>query len=169
MKNDNDGIKETDNIKQPVFEISDYSVGDRIDRTEIDILYTDNFGESVIEEASLKENPNVILTLLGKQFIEQIQRIRIQDEELESVINTVDEIFSVDSEYDEFRNVNGNLEEILKAYYWNEKEVSISLKKTIIRNTLNNTTDDNGWTLTYENHLITRILQNFLELPLEPV
>jgi hypothetical protein len=162
-------LRETDHIRQPVLEISGYKTGESIARDKIKVLYSDSFGESIIEEASLNSDENVIFTIVGKKYIQQIRKIHIPEDDIESLKKSIDNEFSVSSEFEEIENGDELIGERILAYYWDEKEVSVSLKKIINIYDGKIENEDPGWTMTYENLLITQILQEYLEPPQENI
>jgi len=153
-------VKEINAGYQPEYKISGYSVGDLIDRDKIEIVNVDIFGSMKTEEAVLIGNEQVVFTILGDKYIEKIGKTNISDQELVPLIRSIDKVFSGKHEYDEIMDGSGDYEEIIKGYYWNEKDVSISLQK-IERNYERD--EENSWTLEYSNYIITNILQNYLK------
>lgn len=151
---------------QPKYKIGGYSVGDVIDRDKIEIIYSDIFGSKVTEEAFLIDNQDIQFTILGYHYIEKIERSNIRDKELSTLIQSIGKFFSKDHEYEEIINGEDNFQEVVKGYYWNEKDVSIFLQK--IERSYENQ-DDNFWTLEYSDYIITTILQNYLEVSPENI
>ena len=145
---------------QPQFKINGYSVGDKIERDQVEIIYSDIFGSRVTEEAYLVGNEDIKLTIIGHQYIEKIEKTNIRDKDLDPLIKSIDKIFSKDHEYEEIENGVEEFREIVKGYYWNEKDVSIFLQK--IEKPYENK-ENNLWTLEYSNYIITNILQNYLQ------
>jgi len=146
---------------QPEFRINGYTVGDKIERDQVEIVYSDIFGSRVTEEAYLISDVNIKFTLLGYEYIEKIEKMNIEDEDLTPLIRSIDKIFSKPHEYEEIKNGSGEMKEIVKGYYWNERDVSIFLQK--IERPWDNQ-ETNSWTLEYSNYVITTILQNYLEI-----
>jgi hypothetical protein len=145
---------------QPTFEINGYAVGDIIDRSRIEVIYSNVFGSMLTEEANLLDNPDVKFTIIGNRYIEKIERRNIRDQELHSLIRSIDKIFTTDYEYEETVNGMGDFQETVKGYYWNEKDVSLFLQK------VESSFEDPSksyWRLEYSNYIVTTILQNFLE------
>ncbi|MBS0000783.1 MAG: hypothetical protein KFF73_17510 [Cyclobacteriaceae bacterium] len=145
---------------QPQFEIRGYSVGDIIDRDQIEVIYSDIFGSMKTEEVVISDDLNVKFTVIGNQYIEKIERSNIRNQELHSLIRAIDKIFTNDHEYEEIVNGTGEFKETVKGYYWTEKDVSIFLQKV---ETSFEDPEDSFWRLQYSNHIITTILQNYLE------
>ncbi len=164
LKDENTEISETNNLKQPVYRIKGYTVGETIDREAIDIVFTDNFGQSVVEEARLTADPAILFIIVGRKHIEQIQQFDISNGALESIKKELNKLFTRKAEYEEIINGEGPDRQIMQGYFWNEKEVSISLQRTIPDGGVRAEPD---WTLTYNNYIITNILQNYLEMPPE--
>lgn len=146
---------------QPRFLINGYSVGDKIARDQVEIIYSDIFGNRVTEEAYLTGNENIKLTILGYEYIEKIEKANIPDGDLNTLVRSIDKIFTKAHEYEEIENGSEEMTEIVKGYYWNEKDVSIILQK-IERPWENQETD--SWTLESSNYVISTILENYLEI-----
>jgi hypothetical protein len=160
LKSSETTVPEIRSDYQPEFQIHGYSVGDEIERNQLDVIYSDIFGSRVTEEAFLVGNEDIKFTLLGYRYIEKIEKSNIPDEELNQLIRAIDKIFKRDHEYEEIENGTNEFKEIVKGYYWNERDVSIFLQKT--ERPWENQ-EENFWTLEYSNYVITTILQNYLE------
>jgi hypothetical protein len=145
---------------QPKYEINGYSVGDIIDRNLVEIIYVDVFGSLKTEEAVLKGSEEVIFTILGNKYIEKIEKTNIGDQELAPLIRNIDRAFQQNHEYEEIINGSGDFQETIKGYYWNERDVVISLQKTEKNYEKE---PENRWKLEYSNYIITNILQNYLD------
>ncbi len=151
---------------QPAFKIAGYSVGDKIDRDQLDVFLSDIFGSRITEEAYLAGNEDIKFTIVGHQYIEKIKKTNIRDEDLNPLIKSIDKIFSKDHEYEEITTGSDDFKETVKGYYWNEKDVSIFLQK--IESPFEDD-ENNYWTLEYSNYIITTILQNYLEMSPENI
>ncbi len=158
LKNPDVKLKETNHLQQPEFEVKGYKIGDRIDRSVIDVIYEDRFGTSITEEAVLIEDPDISFVIIGRNYIEHITRTGIPEDEIDKLIKAINKQFENEPEYEEITNGEGALKQTMRGYYWIEKDVSIQLQKT--DPPVNGQT---GWTLEYSNFIITNILQNYLE------
>jgi len=157
LKNENTGVSETSNISFPVFNIEGYAVGDEVNRKDINVLSSDQFGTSLTEEAMMKNNNNVLLKVKAGRYIEEIQWINISNSEAQNIVGRLNTIFTYAPDIEFLTDENKSEAENIIHYYWSENEVSILLAKAI---ELGDSED--VWSLTYTNLIVSNILNNYL-------
>lgn len=158
LKNENTILPETKNIIFPDYKVSGYAVGDEIIRDDIQVVSKDQFGSILTEEAIHVDNENIYFKVIGSRYIEEIRWLNLSDVEKEKIMKELNSKFKDAPSIEHIIDPNGNETEIIASYFWFENEVSILLSRTTEFGEL-----DNSWTLTYNNLIVTDILNNFLE------
>lgn len=151
-------LPESYNISFPRYEIGGYAVGDEVDRKDIHVLNTDQFGSSLTETTVLKEDQDVLLKVVQRKYILEIKRINIAEAEAQQIISELSDIFAQDPDIELMADENRDEAEEIINYFWSENEVNVLLSKV----------DESGdvgitWSLISTNLVIANILNNFLE------
>jgi len=158
LKDENVVLSETDNLSSPRFEIKGYAIGDKIDRTDIQVLHRDQFGTTLTEEAVLINNENVLLKIVAERYIEQMKWTNIDEANVQIIIKDLNTIFTTPPDIEFFPEEQQTDPEEILQYYWSENEVNVLLTKAT---ELGNQED--VWSLTCTNLIFSNILNNYLE------
>jgi len=151
-------LPETNHISFPEYKIGGYAPGERINREDIEVLSSDQFGLQFTEEAILLDNENIYLKIRGKEFIEEMRWFNIEDAEANRIIDQLNNLFSEAPVSEYLEEDSDNTENIIGNYYWTENEVNVLLSRVTEFGEL-----DVTWTLTYTNIIVSNILNNYLE------
>jgi hypothetical protein len=118
---------------------------------------------NIIEQATLKSNENIVLNVIGKHYLFEIQRKGILDEDLEGVKKVVTEKLGQRPIYQPKEKIESREFES-EFYEWNKNGVGIILHRTIyVGNDLLKKArfnPMNSWTLRYRDRIIQNLLLN---------
>ncbi len=162
LKNENIILPESRNKIFPDYKISGYAVGDEILRDDIQVVSKDQFGTILTEEAIHIDNENIYFKVIGSRYIEEIRWLNLNDKETEKIIKELNSKFTNAPSIEYIIEPNGKETELIASYFWSENEVSVILSRTTEFGEL-----DKSWTLTYNNLIVSNILNNFLEPEIE--
>jgi hypothetical protein len=154
LKGQSENLEETNNIYQPQLDVYGYSVGDIIERDEIDVVYSDQFGNILTEEVILKSNQNILMKIKGGTYVEEIKWLNISNSEIDKLIKKINKKFTADPVIEK-EDSSTDISDNVINYYWSENEVIILLHRA--------GTSSSEWTLTYNNLLISGILNMYFE------
>ena len=157
LKDKNIILPETQNIIFPDYKVGGYAVGDKINRDDIQVVSKDQFGTILTEEAIHMDNENIYYKIIGSSYIEEILWLNLNNDETDKIMKELNSKFK-DAPFIEYLlDSNGNETEIIASYYWSENEVNVLLSRTTEFGEL-----DNSWTLTYNNLIVSNILNNYI-------
>jgi hypothetical protein len=158
LKDENIILTETQNTIFPDYKVGGYAVGDVIIRDDIQVVSKDQFGTIITEEAIHIDNENIYFKVIGSRYIEEIRWLNIYDGEKEKIIKEINSKFMNPPSIEYIHDAQGNETEVIASYFWFENEVSVLLSRTTEFGEL-----DKSWTLTYNNLIVSNILNNFLD------
>ena len=155
-------LSETNNISFPRYKIEGYTVGDEINRAEIQVLFKDQFGTSLTEEALLVNNDNVLLKIVGGKYIEEIRWMNLPEKDIQKIVKDLNSVFSSSPgiEYVPEEERTGS-EDILQ-YFWSENDTNILLTKATETGNI-----DEFWSLIYTDLILSNIMNNYLDASME--
>ena len=154
LKNSSDKLPETKNNNYPRIDIAGYAVGDNINREEIEVIYSDQFGNILTEEVTLKNNQNILMNVKGGIYVEEIKWLNISNSEIDDLIKKINKEFTIDPQI-EREDSDPDITKDIVSYYWSENEVIILLQRPEI--------NSSDWTLTYNNLIISGIINTYYE------
>lgn len=157
LKDSDKAVTETGNKVFPDYKVGGYAVGDKIERDDMQVLSKDQFGKTLTEVAILMDNENIYLKVIGSSYIEEIRWININEAAADKLKNNLNSSFKNDPAIEHFTDRTGIERELITSYYWSENEASVLLSNTTEFGEL-----DKSWTLTYNNLIISNILNNYL-------
>ena len=161
LKNENVNISETNNLYFPDFKIEGYAVGDVIDREDIEVMSSDQFGTLLTEQAIFKNNTGILLKIIDEKYIEEIQWKNIDNSEVQNIVKQLNSNFNSSPDIELITEDNQPASQEILQYYWSENEVHVLLTRANEFGDL-----DDVWSLTYSNLIVSNILNNYLaELP----
>jgi archaellin len=158
LKDKNIQLSETNNITSPRYELEGYTIGDVILRKDINVLYTDQFGSTLTEEATLLNNENILLKIIAGKYIEEIRWLNISEPDAQKIIRDLNKAFTLPPYIEYASEVSMSQAGEILQYYWSENEENILLTKVTETGEL-----DNVWTLTYTNLILSNIINNYIE------
>ncbi len=162
LKDEDKILPETQNIIFPDYKLGGYGIGDEILREDIQVVSEDQFGTILTEEAIHIDNENIYFKVIGSLYIEEIRWLNINDNETEKIIKELNSKFKDKPSIEYVIDSNGNETESIASYFWFENEVSVLLSRATEFGEL-----DKSWTLTYNNLIVSNILNNYLEPEME--
>lgn len=158
LKDENIILPETQNTVFPDYKIGGYAVGDEILRDDIQVVSKDQFGNILTEEAIHIDNENIYFKVIGSRYIEEIRWLNIGNESIEKIMKELNSKFNDAPSIEYIIDPNGNKTDLIASYFWFENEVSVLLSRITEFGE-----QDKSWTLTYNNLIVSNILNNYLE------
>ncbi len=145
-------LNETNNFKPIKFLISEYSIGNQIDRSLLKTRGIYNYPNYTIEDCEFIENKDITFKIIGYNTIYSIERKRIENYRIEEVVKVVTSKLGLSPEYRPMRQWIEGSDYEYEFYRWAGHGVQINLSrskyignevyKTLVRS------DD--WTLSYD-------------------
>jgi len=154
------GFPETHNFKSVKFLISDYSIGDQIDRSLLKTRGIYNYPQYTIEDCEFIENKDITFKIIGYNTIYSIERRHIEDYRVKEIINVVTSKLSITPEYRPMRQWIEGSDYEYEFYRWAGDGVQINLSRSkyvgneAYRTLISNT----DWTLSYDDSYTQALL-----------
>lgn len=153
-------LAETNNLEHTKFVVSDYSISDQIDRTQIKTRGIYNYPNYSIEDCQYLVNKDITFKIIGYNTIYSIERENIEPYRLKEVIKVVSHKLKAAPEYRPMQKMSEDANYEYEFYRWQKKGVQITLSrakyvgneayKTLIQN--------KNWTLSYDDTFLQAIL-----------
>jgi hypothetical protein len=153
-------LPETNNFKPVKFLISDYSIGDQIDRSLLKTRGIYNYPSYSIEDCEFIENKDITFKIIGYNSIFSIERRRIEDYRIKDIVNVVTNKLKSNPEYRPMRQwVEGSNYEF-EIYRWatNGVQIDLSRSRYIGNQSYKTLIDNNDWDLSYDDVILQAIL-----------
>jgi len=153
-------IKETNNFKPINFMISDFTIGDQIDRSLLKTVSVYNFPNYSIEDCQYADIKNIGFKIIGYNHIFSIERRKIEDYQIKEIINVVTEKLGSTPEYRPMRQWSEDSDYEFEFYRWATNGVRIDLtrSKYIGNDSYKKLLNNNNWNLTYDDVVLQAIL-----------
>lgn len=153
-------LPETHNFKRIAFVISDYSVGDQIDRTLIKTRGIYNYPNYTIEDCEFIENKDITFKIIGYNTIYSIERKRIEDKRKKEVVDVVTKKLNTQPEYRPMRQWVEGADYEYEFYRWAHKGVQINLSRSkyIGTESYKKLVGKDDWTLSYDDSFTQALL-----------
>ena len=158
LKDQDNILPETTNIIFPDYKVGGYAVGDEIIRDDIEVVSKDQFGTILTEEAIHIDNENIYFKVIGSSYIEEIRWLNLNEAATEKIMKELNKKFKDTPSIEYIIDPDGNETELIASYYWSENEVNVLLSRTTEFGEL-----DKTWTLTYNNLIVSNILNNYFD------
>ena len=158
LKDKDKVLAETQNLLSPDYKVGGYAVGDKINRDDIQVVSKDQFGTILTEEAIHMDNENIYYKVIGSSYIEEIRWLNLNTDETEKIIKELNSKYIDPPSVEYILDANGNETELIASYYWSQNEVNVLLSRITEFGEM-----DNSWTLTYNNLIVSNILNNYLQ------
>jgi hypothetical protein len=153
-------LPETQNFEPVKFLISDFSIGDQIDRSLLKTRGIYNYPNYTIEDCEFTENKDITFKIIGYNSIFSIERKRIEDYRIKDIVNVVTAKLKSSPEYRPMRQwVEGSNYEY-EIYRWATHGVQIDLSRSryVGSQSYKTLIDDNDWSLSYDDVILQAIL-----------
>lgn len=153
-------LAETNNFKHTKFVVSDYSINDQIDRTQIKTRGIYNYPNYSIEDCQYLASKDITFKIIGYNTIYSIERENIEPYRLKEVIKVVSNKLKIDPEYRPMQRLSKDANYEYEFYRWQKNGVQITLSRTkYIGNEAYRTLIQNkNWTLSYDDTFLQAIL-----------
>ncbi len=153
-------LAETKNFKPVKFVISDYSIGDQIDRSLLKTRGIYNYPTYTIEDCEFTENKDITFKIIGYNTIYSIERRKIEDYRIEEIKKVVTSKLEIEPEYRPMKQWLNNTDYEYEFYRWAIHGVQVNLthSKYIGAEVYKTLVDSDSWTLTYDDVYLQSIL-----------
>ncbi len=153
-------LPETHHFNQVKFLISDYTIGDQIDRSLIKTRGIYNYPNYTIEDCEFIDNKDITFKIIGYNTIYCIERHRIEDYRIKEIVDVVSAKLGVNPEYRPMRQWVDDSDYEYEFYRWagHGVQINLSRSKYIGSESFRTLLRNNAWTLTYDDSFLQAIL-----------
>jgi len=153
-------LPETQNFKPVKFVISEFSIGDQIDRSMLKTRGIYNYSNYTIEDCELLDNKDITFTIIGYNTIYSIERRRIEDYRLDEIKKVVTAKLELDPVYKPMRQWIEDANYEYEFYRWEKDgvQVNLSRSKYIGNQSYKTLVTNSDWTLSYDDAFLQAIL-----------
>ena len=153
-------LPESNNFKPIKFVISEYSIGDKIDRSQLKTRGIYNYPNYSIEDCELLNNKDITVKLIGYNTIYSIERRRIEDFRINEIVKVVNAKLNSEAEYRPMQQWIEGTDYQYEFYRWenNGVQVNLSRSKYVGSQAYKTLVGNNDWTLTYDDAFLQALL-----------
>lgn len=153
-------IEETNNFSPIKFQISDFSIGDQIDRSLLKTIGVYNYSNYTIEDCEHINDKNLCFKIIGYNHIFSIERKKIEDYKIKEVMNVVSEKLGNAPEYRPMRQWTNDSDYEYEFYRWSTHGVQIDLtrSKYVGTDSYKTLLNNMNWNLSYDDVVLQAIL-----------
>lgn len=153
-------IEETNNFKSIKFALSDFSIGDQIDRSLLKTIGVYNYSNYTIEDCEFVNDKNLSFKIIGYNHIFSIERKKIEDYQTKEIMNVVTEKLGKSPEYKPMRQWAKDSEYEQEFYRWTNNGVRIELSRSkyIGNDSYKTLINNKNWILSYDDVILQAIL-----------
>ncbi len=153
-------LPETHNHQSIKFIISDYSIGDQIDRTLLKTRGVYHYKDYTIEDCEYIKNKDITIKLIGYNTIYAIERKNIEHFRVQDIVSVVSNKLHLEPDYRPMRQWVNNSDHAYEFYRWNGSGVQINLSRSryIGKESYKKLVDKNNWTLSYDDSFLQALL-----------
>lgn len=158
--NEDLNLPETHYFKPVKFVISEYSIGDQIDRSLLKTRGIYNYSNYTIEDCELIDNKDITITIIGYNTVYSIERRRIEDYRLDEIKKVVTAKLELDPVYKPMRQWIEDANYEYEFYRWEKDgvQVNLSRSKYIGTQSYKSLVTNSDWILTYDDAFLQAIL-----------
>lgn len=153
-------IDETNNFTPIKFQISDFSIGDQIDKSLLKTIGVYNYPNYTIEDCEYTNDKNLSFRIIGYNHIFSIERKKIEDYKIKEVMNVVSEKLGNTPEYGPLRQWSKDRDYEYEFYRWSTQGVQIDLtrSKYVGSDSYKKLMNSKNWNLSYDDVVLQAIL-----------
>lgn len=158
--NNNINLPETNNFHPIKFVVSDYSIGEQIDHTQLKIRGVYNYPNYSIKDCEYIKSKDITFKIIGYNTIYSIERQGIEPYRLDNIIKVVSNKLKIEPEYSPMQKWSDDSDYEYEFYRWHKEGVHISLSRNryIGRDAYKTLIENKNWTLTYDDSYLQAIL-----------
>lgn len=151
---------ETHNFEQIKFTVTEYTIGDQIDRSLLKTRGIYNYPNYTIEDCEFIDNKDITFKIIGYNTIYSIERRRIEDYRIKEIVDVVTSKLKVKSEYRPMRQWVDGSDYEYEFYRWSGHGVQINLSRSkyVGSESFRTLVGKDYWTLSYDDSFVQAIL-----------
>ena len=153
-------MNETSNFTSIKFQISDFSIGDQIDKSLLKTIGVYNYPNYTIEDCEYINDKNLSFRIIGYNHIFSIERKKIEDYKIKEVMNVVSEKLGDTPEYGPLRQWSKDSDYEYEFYRWatNGVQIDLTRSKYIGSDSYKKLMNNKNWNLSYDDVVLQAIL-----------
>lgn len=153
-------VEETNNFNPVKFEISNFSIGDQIDRSLLKTLGVYNYANYTIEDCEYINDKNISFKIIGYNNIFSIERRKIEDYRIKDIMNVVTSKLNNAPGYSPMRQWSEDSNYEYEFYRWETNGVRIDLSRShyIGNDSYKTLLNTKNWNLSYDDVILQAIL-----------
>jgi hypothetical protein len=153
-------LPETHHFEQIKFKISEFTIGDQIDRSMLKTKGIYNYPNYTIEDCEYIDNKDITFKIIGYNTIFSIERKRIENYRIKEIVEVVTAKLGLQPEYRPMRQWIEGSDYEYEFYRWSGHGVQINLSRSkYVGNAVYKTLVGNdSWTLSYDDSFVQAIL-----------
>ncbi|MCQ2374386.1 MAG: hypothetical protein MJ069_00580 [Salinivirgaceae bacterium] len=153
-------VEETNNFNPVKFEISNFSIGDQIDRSLLKTLGVYNYANYTIEDCEYINDKNISFKIIGYNNIFSIERRKIEDYRVKDIMKVVTSKLNNAPGYSPMRQWSEDSDYEYEFYRWETNGVRIDLSRShyIGNDSYKTLLNNRNWNLSYDDVVLQAIL-----------
>lgn len=153
-------IEETSNYTSTKFTLSNFSIGDQIDKDLLKTIGVYNYPNYTIEDCEYVNDKNLCFKIIGYNHIFSIERRKIEEYQIKEIINVVTDKLGSAPEYRPMRQWTKNSDYEQELYRWTNNGVRIDLtrSKYIGNDSYKTLINNKNWNLSYDDVVLQALL-----------
>lgn len=153
-------LEETNNFNSVKFTLSDFSIGDQIDRSLLKTISVYNYPNYTIEDCEFVKDKNLSFKIIGYNHIFSIERKKIEEYQTKEIMNVVSDKLGITPEYKPMRQWSKGSDYEQEFYRWttNGVRIELSRSKYVGNDSYKTLINNKNWNLSYDDVVLQAIL-----------
>ncbi len=153
-------IEETNNYETVKFSLSDFTIGDQIDKALLKTIGVYNYSNYTIEDCEYINDKNLSFKIIGYNHIFSIERKKIEEYQVKEIMSVVTDKLGSTPEYRPMRQWTKDSDYEQEFYRWTTSGVRIDLtrSKYVGTDSYKTLINSKNWNLSYDDVVLQAIL-----------